>query len=143
MAKKPGAPQAEPPPGSDERRNRCTEEAKTGPGGKSTAAGRKAPVPSTRFDERSFLEHCVLDGKQLTELELDWRELAAIYHDHEKRREMLEATGSYIVNAVRRLPEVHSVRMRIKSPVHLVKKIVRKAAEAPLCRLALTTTGQR
>ncbi len=62
---------------------------------------------------------------------LSWDELAAIYADHEASATRLEPTAGFIVECLRRVPEVHSLRYRIKSPEHLIAKIIRKKLARP------------
>src|SRR5262245_32529528 len=58
-----------------------------------------------------------------------WDSLSAIYADHETASGRLEPTVRYIVDSLRGLPEVHSLRYRVKDPEHLVAKIIRKKLE--------------
>jgi putative GTP pyrophosphokinase len=87
-------------------------------------------VPATDWECDAFLAHCGLSLGAIAECGLAWEELAAIYDDHKSRTENLATNADYIANVLRRLPNVHTVRVRIKKPEHLVTKILRKRVEA-------------
>ncbi|OKL40691.1 RelA/SpoT domain-containing protein [Pontibacter flavimaris] len=62
---------------------------------------------------------------------LEARELAAIYNDYTSRLSELEDLAILVSSALRRHKDVHAVRYRVKEPLHLLKKILRKKQEYP------------
>ena len=59
------------------------------------------------------------------------KELALIYNDYTSRLQELEDVGLLVANALKRHATVHAVRYRVKEPLHLLKKIIRKRKEYP------------
>jgi len=57
---------------------------------------------------------------------LSWDELSEIHDLHLSRTKELEAAAKYITDILPQIPEVHSLRFRIKNAEHLVEKIIRK-----------------
>lgn len=59
------------------------------------------------------------------------KELALIHNDYTTRLQALEDVGLLVANALKRHTAVHAVRYRVKEPLHLLKKIIRKRKEYP------------
>lgn len=59
------------------------------------------------------------------------KELARIYNDYTSRQQELEDVGLLVANALKTHAAVHTVRYRVKEPLHLLKKIIRKRKEYP------------
>jgi putative GTP pyrophosphokinase len=57
--------------------------------------------------------------------------LVAIYHDFLQRKEELQEVAAQTVQSLQHLPEVHAVRYRVKDPLHLLRKVIRKKTEYP------------
>ena len=55
----------------------------------------------------------------------------AIARDHEGKKHQLTPVANYLSNMLQLVPEVHSVKSRLKNPVSLVAKMIRKRMEAP------------
>lgn len=62
---------------------------------------------------------------------IDVQGLLAIHNDYIGRREELEGIAALVANTLMRQKDVHAVRHRIKEPLHLLKKIIRKKKEYP------------
>jgi putative GTP pyrophosphokinase len=73
-----------------------------------------------------FLEKYQITETDFDKTGLEWTELEAIYLSYEGKSLELLATGNFISDQLRQIPEVHSLRMRIKEPEHLIEKIIRK-----------------
>jgi len=58
------------------------------------------------------------------------KELIDIYEDYSRSLKELETEGIYLSNRLQFCDEVNSVRWRVKDPIHLLTKIVRKRKEA-------------
>lgn len=78
------------------------------------------------MDKKLFLEKYNLDLEQLNKTGLSWEDVEAIYKDYSSFKTELEPTANYIVERIRKVETVHSTKMRIKDPEHLVEKIIRK-----------------
>ena len=57
---------------------------------------------------------------------LSWELIASIGEDHFHRVHDLTATAELFVRTIQRCNSVHSVRWRVKSPEHLMEKLIRK-----------------
>ncbi|MBF9239503.1 RelA/SpoT domain-containing protein [Hymenobacter sp. BT683] len=66
---------------------------------------------------------------ELKEAGLTSEGMQAIRQDFVKKVTSYEHTAQYITNLLLKTPGVHSVRYRVKNPLHLHKKIVRKKLE--------------
>ena len=73
-----------------------------------------------------FLERYNLPSEAFETTGLEWDELLRIHDHHETNLSSLEVHARSIVDQLRSISEVHSLRYRIKSPEHLVEKIIRK-----------------
>ncbi len=76
--------------------------------------------------------HCKynLDEESLERSGLAWGELESIYQTHRANSSALNIVGRTVSEFLRLIPEVHSIRMRVKDPEHLVAKVIRKNCEA-------------
>jgi putative GTP pyrophosphokinase len=57
--------------------------------------------------------------------------LVAIYHDFLERKAELLEIAAQTAQSLQHLPEVHAVRYRVKDPLHLLRKVIRKKVEYP------------
>ena len=66
--------------------------------------------------------HCKynLDEESLERSGLAWGELESIYQTHRANSSALNIVGRTVSEFLRLIPEVHSIRMRVKDPEHLV-----------------------
>ncbi|GAB3194457.1 ppGpp synthetase/RelA/SpoT-type nucleotidyltransferase [Pontibacter aydingkolensis] len=62
---------------------------------------------------------------------IDAGNLLAIYNDYISRRSELEDIAIFISNTLKRHKAVYGVQHRVKEPLHLLKKIIRKKQEYP------------
>ncbi len=76
--------------------------------------------------KEDFFEKFSIDEEYFLSTGLDWEELVKIYDDYSKLVPMLEKEAEHIVSKLIDIPTVHSVRRRVKKPLHLIEKIVRK-----------------
>jgi putative GTP pyrophosphokinase len=77
-----------------------------------------------------FTKYGVADDL-LTKAHLAWSDLEAIYGDYIGKSNELIPTGNLITEHLRQIKEVHSLKMRIKDPEHLIEKIIRKKEKEP------------
>lgn len=87
-------------------------------------------VPEKLVSWKDF--HCKynLDDESLERSGLAWDELESIYQAHRANSSALSIVGRTVSEFLRLIPEVHSIRMRVKDPEHLVAKVIRKNCEA-------------
>jgi len=78
------------------------------------------------MDREMLLEKFRLDVNVLDDTDYTWEELESIYHDYTALREELNALALVVVDFIKGLDLVHSVRFRTKDPDHLIEKIIRK-----------------
>lgn len=86
-------------------------------------------VPVTEWQQERFLEACRITSEQVESVGITWEELAAIYDDHKARADSLRRAAVYVVEHLQGLSEVHSVRVRVKDPAGLVRKVLRKRTD--------------
>lgn len=92
-------------------------------------------IPETKWKFTDFLENCKITEEDIKNSSLEWNELTAIYEDHKSRINELEDVAKYFADRLRNPKAVHSIRYRIKSPQHLVRKIIRKNTDAKKRRI--------
>lgn len=80
------------------------------------------------LDQQSFLKKYNVEGK-FYQSKLLWDTLIQIANDYESKLEKFQEIASDYVNQLNALPQVHSVRYRLKNVEHLIEKIIRKAVE--------------
>ena len=91
-------------------------------------AKTKTQTPS---DLSAFLQKYRIPQDKFFERGLDWTTLKNIGEHHAGNCKRLEPTANSILEQLRNVPEIHSLKMRLKSPEHLMEKIVRKSLEQP------------
>ncbi|WP_299818770.1 RelA/SpoT domain-containing protein [uncultured Pontibacter sp.] len=70
-------------------------------------------------------------AEELHKQGIEAQELVTIYNDYIYRLNELEDIGLLLANTLKRQKDVHAVRYRVKEPLHLLKKILRKKKEYP------------
>ena len=90
--------------------------------------GTAATPPQSRA---AFLSTYNLPPDAIEKCGLSWELLDAIAARYGEQRKDLEPLAAYLAERLRQVKEVHSVRVRIKEPDHLVAKIIRKTLERP------------
>jgi putative GTP pyrophosphokinase len=78
------------------------------------------------MERKAFLEKCNISEDKFTQSGLDWSELQKIHHHYTELQSQLSHTATLIEGRLRSVKEVHSLRVRLKEPEHLIEKIVRK-----------------
>lgn len=76
--------------------------------------------------KHDFLARYNLDESALTEAGLTWDELRAIDEAYLRLKPELESVGRYVVDALLKCSDVHSITFRLKDNEHLLEKVVRK-----------------
>ena len=67
--------------------------------------------------------------KQLEKYKINFENLQNIHSDYVKYRNSYESQADFIANILRSQSMVHSVKSRIKDPIRLIEKIIRKTAD--------------
>ncbi len=82
-------------------------------------------------DHAAFLSTYNLPPDALEKCGLSWELLDAIAARYGEQQQALHSPAASLAERLRQVKEVHSVRVRIKEPDHLVAKIIRKTLEGP------------
>lgn len=94
-------------------------------------------MASTSIDRTTFFKTYNLEEDVLDKTGLVWADLEAIYADHLSNTQTLESTADYVAARLRQVNEVHSLKIRIKDPEHLIEKIIRKKSDDPSLEFTL------
>ncbi len=96
-------------------------------GAKNTS--KASPQAKLTSEQEQFLREYNISHKTLKAAKIDWDILEQIRQHYCDNRDNFETTGSDILNRLRQVHGVHSIKMRVKDPDHLMAKIIRKQAE--------------
>jgi ppGpp synthetase/RelA/SpoT-type nucleotidyltranferase len=77
-------------------------------------------------NKEKFLTENNVSEEALERCTLDWDLIAKIGEEHQRRTHELTSTAEYFAKTIQRCESVHSVRWRVKSPEHLMEKLIRK-----------------
>jgi len=78
------------------------------------------------IDLSDFLDKYRIDREKFKACDLDWNELSKIATDYKCCLPDLEPTATHIADCLRQVDAVHSLKIRLKDPEHLIEKIIRK-----------------
>lgn len=90
-----------------------------------------------QLDKKDFLLCHSFSDEEFKEAGLDWGLLEAICSSHTSNIPQLQTTADYISQRLRQIPAVHSLKVRIKHPEHLIAKIIRKKLDHPELQVTL------
>lgn len=76
--------------------------------------------------QEDFLKKYNISKDDFEKAYIKWEILAEIYSHYLSNNKNLEPTGMSVMERLRHIKEVHSLKMRIKNPEHLIEKIIRK-----------------
>lgn len=82
-------------------------------------------------DRLFILARLGLSERELHAQGLQVHDLVEIYQDYTPRLAELADIAALLANTMMREPHVHAARYRVKQPLHLLKKIIRKKEEYP------------
>jgi|SRR3989304_30568 len=85
----------------------------------------------TTLNQLAFFKRYNISEEEFAKSKTEWKELVRIYTHHSKNIKNLETTATSIIERLRQVKEVHSLKMRIKDPEHVMEKIIRKRCEKP------------
>lgn len=89
------------------------------------------------IEKASFLAKFRISEESFIKSRCDWDELVAIFIDFKSKKEELLVAGNLILERLRLIQEIHSLKIRIKDPEHLIEKIIRKKEENPERQITL------
>ncbi len=81
------------------------------------------------FDRDALLAKHGITPKEFERTGLQWSLLEDIYSHHQGASADLQTAATYISQRLQQVPSVHSLKVRVKHPEHLVAKIIRKKLE--------------
>jgi len=81
--------------------------------------------------KNEFLSKYHFDSAAFEATGFSWAELERVGRDYAEYQQQLKPTAGYLMECLGQIKEVHSLRMRLKDPEHLVEKIIRKKIENP------------
>jgi putative GTP pyrophosphokinase len=82
-------------------------------------------------DQRDFIKHYGFTEDEFNSTGLAWDDMKKIYDLHCDSREELQMTGEHISKLIATIPDVHSIKIRVKNPERLVRKIIHKKIDKP------------
>jgi putative GTP pyrophosphokinase len=85
--------------------------------------------PPYDINRQEFFQKYNISEIAFRQTGLAWDTLEWIYAKHMASFDSLRATGNYIVEQLRQVKAVHSIKIRVKNPEHLVEKIIRKCSD--------------
>ena len=97
------------------------------------------PSSASPFDAAQFLRESNLTEEQFAETALKWDCLLGIGRLHAQACAALQTAASYISERLQTVAAVHSLKVRIKNPEHLLAKIIRKKLAKPELDFQTTT----
>jgi len=83
------------------------------------------------LDQNAILSLSDITKDEFQKTGLEWSRLDLIFQHHIARTDELRHTADYLSHRLQKLPEVHSLKLRIKNPEHLIGKIIRKKSAKP------------
>lgn len=81
--------------------------------------------------QEDFLKQFNIKDSDYQSTGLKWEELEKIYEDHINNIPFLESQLNILFSIFIKIPNVHSVKYRVKDPEHLIEKIIRKKITNP------------
>lgn len=83
------------------------------------------------MDKQTFLAKYNISNDKFDSANITWEQLMEIYNDYILFGSRLEPTANYIADCLRKSDKVHSIKLRVKDPEHLIEKIIRKKIKDP------------
>lgn len=81
------------------------------------------------LDQASFFEKYHINPDFFAKIKLTWTEIEEIYDNYLVFSQKLKPIADTIAEILRKHPDIHTVKTRIKTPEHLIEKIIRKSIE--------------
>jgi putative GTP pyrophosphokinase len=84
-----------------------------------------------KLNQQDFFQRYRIKASEFKKTGLKWSDLQDIFEDHQSRVSQLIPAANYFRDLLQQLPEVHSLKVRVKHPDHVVEKIIRKCFQRP------------
>jgi ppGpp synthetase/RelA/SpoT-type nucleotidyltranferase len=121
----------------DKTKKKASENAKAGTTEKPT--GQTVAKEQAPWGQDAFLQEYRFTTEEFERSGLDWAVLCEIKAHHESRTDELRSAGRYFWERLQAIPCVHSVRIRVKHPDHLIAKLIRKKLDDPTLAFTIDT----
>ena len=95
------------------------------------------------MDRKGFLERHNFGEDEFNSAGLQWTVLQEIHDHHAGASDELQTTARYITERLQLVPAIHSLKVRIKNPEHLIAKIIRKKLKSPELTFDVTSYEER
>jgi len=82
-----------------------------------------------------FCKKYNISDKSFKEANIEWTELENICNDYVQHRPTLEINLNFLAESLRTALKVHSIKVRLKDPEHLIEKIIRHKREKPSIKI--------
>ena len=79
-----------------------------------------------KLKKEDFLKKTHITEDDIIKSEIDWQILNEIYLDFNSYRSSYESQAGFIADTLRTHKKIHSVKSRVKEPIRLIEKIIRK-----------------
>jgi GTP pyrophosphokinase len=83
------------------------------------------------IEQSEFLANYRIDSDRFKAAGLQWNELTRIFEDYVSYQPSLEPVARYVTDCLRQVAAVHSIKIRLKDPEHVIEKIIRRKMEDP------------
>jgi len=83
------------------------------------------------LNKAEFLRQYCFSTVEFESSGLEWSSLEKVCALHNANLQELQTTADYMLQRLRQISAVHSLKMRIKHPEHLIAKIIRKKLDEP------------
>ncbi len=86
-------------------------------------------ITDSTFQEDALLARHAITAEEFKQTGLEWSVLKEIAAHHVGAAADLRTAGNYISQRLQNVPDVHSLKVRVKNPENLIAKIIRKKLE--------------
>lgn len=83
------------------------------------------------IEKDQFFQCYGLTEEILQKTGLEWATLEEIHDQHVSVMTELRSAADYVSGRLQQVPAVHSLKIRVKNPEHLVEKVIRKKLKSP------------
>lgn len=81
--------------------------------------------------QSEFLDKYKITAAAFSATGLEWNGLTRIQEDYTRCQPNLEPVARYVTDCLRQVEAVHSLKIRLKEPEHVIEKIIRRKIEDP------------
>ena len=99
------------------------------------------PTDHLKLNKEAFLRQYRFSSDDFMRTELDWSFLETVFALQHANQKELQTTAEYISQRLQQVPAIHSLKIRIKHPEHLIAKIIRKRLDDPTREITIKNYG--